>query len=40
MVEEKFQREVRGLEWQGKLLSERKSYSQLCAQERVFQLAE
>ena len=29
-VEEKLEREVRGLEWQGKLLIERKFYSQLC----------
>ena len=29
-VEEKLEREVRGLEWQGKLLIERKSDSQLC----------
>ena len=29
-VEEKFEREVRGLEWQGKLLTERKFDSQLC----------
>ena len=29
-VEEKFEKEVRGLEWQGKLLIERKSDSQLC----------
>ena len=29
-VEEKLEREVRGLEWQGKLLTERKSDSQLC----------
>ena len=29
-VEEKLEREVRGLEWQGKVLIERKSDSQLC----------
>ena len=29
-VEEKLERELRGLEWQGKLLIERKSDSQLC----------
>ena len=29
-VEENFEREVRGLEWQGKLLTERKFDSQLC----------
>ena len=29
-MEKKFEKEVRGLEWQGKLLTERKSDLQLC----------
>ena len=32
-VEKKFEKEVRGLEWQGKLLTERKSDLQLCKNE-------
>ena len=34
-VEEKLEREVRGLEWQGKLLIERKSDSQLCKNRKL-----
>ena len=33
IIEKKLEKEVRGLEWQGKLLTERKSDLQLCKNE-------